>query len=99
MEHISNILFDLDGTRSDKGELVSHILESQGINPTSALMVGDREHDIIGGRKNQIRTAAVTHGYGSRQEIAAAQPDFIVDGLLDLTALLKNSREPHTDKD
>jgi phosphoglycolate phosphatase len=75
---------ELDGTRSDKSELVAHILEIEGIDPATALIVGDREHDIFGGRKNKIRTAAVTYGYGSQQEIATAQPDFVLNAPLDL---------------
>jgi phosphoglycolate phosphatase len=79
----------LDGTRSDKGELVAHILETEGIDPATALIVGDREHDIFGGRKNKIKTAAVTYGYGSQQEIAAAQPDFVFGAPLELATFLE----------
>lgn len=82
---------ELDGTRSDKSELVAHILEIKGIDPATALIVGDREHDIFGGRKNKIKTAAVTYGYGSQQEITAAQPDFVFNGPLDLVAFMEKS--------
>jgi phosphoglycolate phosphatase len=88
---------ELDGTRSDKSELVAHILATEGIDPATALIVGDREHDVLGGRENKIKTAAVTYGYGSQQEIAAAQPDFVFNRPLDLAALLKNSRETFDD--
>jgi phosphoglycolate phosphatase len=84
---------ELDGKRSDKGELVAHILETEGIDPATALIVGDREHDIFGGRKNKIKTAAVTYGYGNQQEIAAAQPDFVFNGPLELVTLLEKSRD------
>jgi len=80
---------ELDGTRSDKADLVAHILSEEKIDPATSLIVGDREHDILGGRKNKIKTAAVTYGYGSRQEIAAIQPDFIFDSLMEFATLLE----------
>lgn len=39
---------ELDGTRTNKGELISFLLESEGLDPDATLMVGDREHDLIG---------------------------------------------------
>ncbi len=31
-------------------------------------MIGDREHDILGARRNGIDTVAVEYGYGSAQK-------------------------------
>ena len=49
---------ELDGTRSEKGQLIAHILESEGV--TDAIVVGDRMHDILGGRANGLQTIGVT---------------------------------------
>ncbi len=80
---------ELDGTRSDKGELIAHVIGTEGIDPAMALMVGDREHDIFGGRKNKMWTAAVLYGYGNGREIADAQPDFVFQHPLNLAELLE----------
>ena len=37
---------------------------------TQAMIVGDRKHDIIGGKLAGIRTAGILYGYGSREELA-----------------------------
>jgi phosphoglycolate phosphatase len=66
---------ELDGRLSDKGELLSHLLIDQGLAPEATVMVGDRKHDVIGARTAGLRALAVTYGYGSREELAAAAPD------------------------
>lgn len=42
------------------------------------IMVGDREHDVLGARKCGIECVAVSYGYGSREELEKAQPIQIV---------------------
>ena len=42
------------------------------------IMVGDREHDILGARRCGIQCVAVSYGYGSREELEKAQPLQIV---------------------
>jgi phosphoglycolate phosphatase len=68
---------ELDGTRTVKSELIAHILRQEGIAAGDALMVGDREHDILGARACGVRGAAVTYGYGSAEELAHARPDWV----------------------
>ena len=38
----------------------------------SAVMVGDREHDMIGAKRNHIPAIGVLFGYGSREELSEA---------------------------
>lgn len=75
---------ELNGYLSDKGMLIAHILESENLAPDNTLMVGDRSHDIIGGRKNGIKTAWVNCGYGTADECSASKPDFIFTTVADL---------------
>lgn len=60
---------ELDGTRANKAELIAHILERQEIALTDAIMIGDREHDMIGARKNGIPAIGVLWGYGTGGEL------------------------------
>lgn len=80
---------ELDGQHSDKKDLIAHILRCEALNPQTTLMVGDRAMDIIGGRANGTRTAAVAYGYGSPDEIAGAKPDFIFKTLMDLVVMVE----------
>jgi len=45
----------------------------------------------MGGKKNGIVTAAVTYGYGSREEIAASKPDYVFESPSDLAAFLESN--------
>jgi phosphoglycolate phosphatase len=60
---------ELDGTRADKGQLITHLLAVEGLAAESAIMVGDREHDMLGGRACGLRCIGVTYGYGSEAEL------------------------------
>ncbi len=70
---------ELSGERSDKGDLIAHILDTEALEPSTTTMVGDRKHDIIGARRNGIGSVGVAYGYGSRAELTAAGADKIVE--------------------
>ncbi len=63
---------EMDGTRRHKDELISYILEQEGILADTAVMVGDRLHDIQGAKANQVAGIGVTWGYGTAAELEAA---------------------------
>ncbi|PWV90961.1 phosphoglycolate phosphatase [Paenibacillus cellulosilyticus] len=78
----------LDGARSDKSEIIAHVLREQGISTADAIMIGDRKHDLIGATNNQIASIGVTYGYGSVEELSACNPTVIVDTVQALEAWL-----------
>ncbi len=63
---------ELDGTRSDKSHLLAHALRTAAVDPSRALMIGDRSHDMVGANNNGIKSIGVLYGYGSRDELIAA---------------------------
>ena len=75
---------ELNGERTNKGDLIAYILKKEQLNPEECLMVGDREHDIFGARNNGIETIAVEYGYGSTQELDQAQPKARIQKFSDL---------------
>lgn len=85
---------EMDGRLTDKGDLVAHILKYCALDPRLSLIVGDRSHDVAGGKRNGIMTATVTYGYGTRCEIDTAEPDFIFDSPADLAMFLQKNRPP-----
>ena len=48
-----------DGTRADKGELIRHILETEGLAAGRSVMIGDRLHDVVGATKNELPAIGV----------------------------------------
>ena len=68
----------LDGTRTSKTEIIAHALSTSGKpKESSAVMVGDREHDVVGAQGNTIDSIAVTYGYGSLLELQRANPTYL----------------------
>jgi phosphoglycolate phosphatase len=64
---------ELDGTRSDKGDLIAYVLEQENLRAGHAVMIGDRKHDIIGANKNGLQSIGACWGYGSREELLNAK--------------------------
>lgn len=80
---------NLDGTRVKKAEVIKHALESCNVMDLSkAVMIGDREHDIIGAKEVGINSIGVLYGYGDRDELEKAGADFIVDIVADIGKVL-----------
>lgn len=80
---------NLDGTRVKKGQVIKYALESCNIIDLSkAIMIGDREHDIIGAKDVGINSIGVLFGYGDRDEFEKAGANFIVDTVADIRKVL-----------
>jgi len=66
-----------------------HIVE--GIEPESIWVVGDTPLDIQCARAIGAKVIAVTTGWHTRQELADAQPDLLLDDLSDTDAFLERT--------
>lgn len=65
-------------------ECINRILENLHCSPDDAILVGDTPTDIRTGKNAGISTCAVLYGVGTRKELDACEPDFIVKDILDL---------------
>lgn len=65
--------------------LLNNVLNRFQVSATNALMVGDGDTDIEAGRKAGVVTCGVTYGLGSREDLVAAKPDFLIDDLAQLS--------------
>ncbi|MDH5354685.1 MAG: HAD hydrolase-like protein [Gammaproteobacteria bacterium] len=79
LDRYFNVVYgsNLDGSLSDKTELLNHILEEQGFEPSDAVMIGDRRYDMIGANNHGIRAIGVLWGYGSEEELRNTGADEI----------------------
>ena len=82
---------ELDGTRAIKGDLLRFAIER---NPggTSHAMVGDRKHDLIGARANDMMPIGVAWGYGSVEELQEAGAAAIASSPAELAGALGVAR-------
>ena len=79
----------LDGTRANKAELIAHILERDEIAPEDAVMIGDREHDMIGAKANGVTAIGVLWGYGTEEEQKETGAFTSVRSPLDLAGVIR----------
>lgn len=63
---------ELDGRNDRKSDLIAHILNTHGVMPTDAVMIGDRGVDISGARANGVDGIGALWGYGSRGKLEEA---------------------------
>jgi phosphoglycolate phosphatase len=63
---------ELDGRNDDKADLIAHIIRTEAVDPTNAVMIGDRKYDIRGAKANGLPSIGVLWGYGSHDELTSA---------------------------
>lgn len=63
---------ELDGRREAKADVIAHVLDTHGLSPERATMVGDRSHDVVGARHHGMPCLGVLYGYGSEAELREA---------------------------
>jgi phosphoglycolate phosphatase len=85
---------NLDGTRTSKAEVISHVIDELNIdNLEDVIMIGDRKHDVIGAQKNNIDSIGVLYGYGDIEEFQSVGPTYIVNSVNELYKLLVTENE------
>ena len=82
---------EMNGNRTSKSEVIEEALRRLGMSEkrNQVIMVGDKEHDVFGARKADLKCVAVSYGYGSLEELEQAEPLKIADsteGVLDFFA-------------
>jgi phosphoglycolate phosphatase len=81
---------NLDGSRVVKTEIIEHIITEIACceKRERLLMIGDRKHDIIGAQNAKVASIGVAYGYGSEEELQAANPTCIARTVEELKKIL-----------
>ena len=79
---------ELDGTRTNKAELIAHIMRVEGLAAEETVMIGDRRHDVAGALANGVRPLGVLWGFGTREELLAAGATELLEKPADLRRLV-----------
>lgn len=65
-----------------------HVIKHFGATTESTLMVGDSVNDVLAARAANLAIICVSYGYNHGQNIHQAQPDAVIDSLVDLTKFI-----------
>ncbi|WP_354001792.1 HAD family hydrolase [Clostridium neonatale] len=87
---------DFEETRVKKGDVIKYALDNlrntlndnEVLNLSQVIMIGDREHDIIGAKENDIKAIGVLYGYGDVVELTQARALKIVSSPEELREIL-----------
>ena len=80
---------EMDGTGSSKKEVITAALDRLDLSRQKrVVMIGDREHDILGAKQTGITSIGITWGYGSHTELSAASANYIANSPKELIELL-----------
>lgn len=75
----------MDGSRGEKADVIRYALEISGIKDTSeAIMVGDRNYDILGAKENGLDSIGVLFGFGDYEELTNAGANYIAEKVADV---------------
>lgn len=80
---------NLDGSRSEKNEVINHVLEACKVSSMEdVIMIGDRKYDVIGAKKIGVDSIGVLYGYGDLEELQEVNPTYIIKNIEELKNIL-----------
>ncbi len=80
---------ELDGTRSKKSEVIQYVFDNTpDLTLGNSIMIGDKEHDILGAKAVGIKSIGVLYGFGDVVEHEKAGADYIVQSVEELSTFL-----------
>ena len=79
-----------DGSRITKIQVLDYVLKTNKIeNTDEVLMIGDTKFDILGAKNFDLKSMAVTYGYGTEKELMETKPDFTAGSPQEILLVIK----------
>lgn len=95
LEHFSLVqYFDdikgiaMDEEKVEKPEIVRRVIDGHSLKRDECVMVGDRYFDVVGAKRNGIRSVGVLYGYGDKEEMQKYGADSIAGSINELREIL-----------
>lgn len=80
----------MDSSRVKKSDVIEYALKCCGIeNVSDVIMIGDREHDVLGAAAFGMDSVGVLYGYGSYEELKSSGATYIVEKVDDILSIVK----------
>lgn len=81
----------MDETRNKKADVIAYGLDKYGITDlASTVMIGDREHDVLGAKQLGLDSIGVLYGYGDYEELKKAGATYIAETVQDILPLIES---------
>lgn len=83
----------MDGSRSRKSDVIQYALEQNQITDLAhTIMIGDREHDVIGAQAQKLDSIGVLYGFGNREELESAGATYIAQEVGDIAKIINRQK-------
>ncbi|MBN8193891.1 pyrophosphatase PpaX [Bacillus sp. NTK074B] len=84
------VIITLDEVENAKPhpEPIEKALIALGSSPDEAIMIGDNHHDILAGKNAGVLSAGVAWSAKGREHLAHYEPDFMLENMKDLLAIV-----------
>lgn len=79
----------MDSSRVKKADVITYALDNCKITELStAIMIGDREHDVLGAKQVGLDSIGVLFGYGDYDELKSAGATYIAENTSDILKII-----------
>lgn len=75
----------MNGSRGEKADVIAYAIEISGIiDKSQAIMVGDRNYDVLGAKENGLDSIGVLFGFGDYEELTKSGATYIANEVTDI---------------
>ena len=92
VSHVNADTCSVEAGVHDKRDVVCGLLKKHEVEKESTLYIGDMPHDIDTARYAGIKSVAVLGGFGKKEELEQARPDYIIENISELIKLVEVSQ-------
>jgi len=79
---------DLNENQSNKTKIIETLIQKYKLANDQTIMIGDREHDVIGAKNNNIKCIGIGYGYGSESELIESGAFLYVNNVDELAEII-----------
>lgn len=83
------LISDVEASVGDKRKKIDELVSRNEIERKTSVYVGDMRHDIETAREAEVKSVAVLCGYETREQLETEKPDFIIEDVSELPALIE----------
>ena len=82
-------IMELDGGRGSKAEVIGYLIDTCRMQDKKRiLMIGDREHDVLGAKQEGLDCMGVLYGFGNREELEKAGAVYVAGTPEDIAGII-----------
>ena len=80
---------ELDGGRGSKAEVIGYLIDTCRMQDKKRiLMIGDREHDVLGAKQEGLDCMGALYGFGNREELEKAGAVYVAGTPEDIAGII-----------